>query len=148
MVDLDGDFEPFASAFPNRLVPDVIEMVIREWPNFKRPTDVPLENRITNRLVGHLRRQMRNSTGQHCLCVLHSNSILRHTCQICLKLSKRPTISAMGISILFTPSLSSLRTNDDSASRWSVRRSHSGFLTRQLDRQVQNCLSFAHGRRN
>jgi len=29
MVDLEGDFEPFASAFPNRLVPDVIEMVIR-----------------------------------------------------------------------------------------------------------------------
>ena len=60
MVDLDGDFKPFASAFPNRFVPDVIEMVVREWPNFKRPTDVPLENRITNRLVGHLRRQMRN----------------------------------------------------------------------------------------
>ena len=60
MVDLEGDFEPFASAFPNRLVPDVIEMVVREWPNCTRPTDVPLENRITNRFVGHLRRQMRN----------------------------------------------------------------------------------------
>lgn len=60
MFDLHGDFQPFSNAFPNRLVPDVIEMVIREWPSCTRPTDKPLENRITNRLVGHLRRQMRN----------------------------------------------------------------------------------------
>jgi hypothetical protein len=60
MVELDGDFEADASAFPNRLVPDVIEMLIREWPSCPRPTDVPLENRITNRLVGHLQRQMRH----------------------------------------------------------------------------------------
>jgi hypothetical protein len=60
MVEVEGDFELFADAFPNRLVPSVVEMVIREWPNCPRPTDIPLENRITNRLVGHLRRQMRN----------------------------------------------------------------------------------------
>lgn len=60
MVDFQGNFDPFAQAFPNDLVPSVIDLMLKEWPNAPRPTANPLENRITHRFVGHLQRVMRN----------------------------------------------------------------------------------------
>jgi hypothetical protein len=60
MLNVEGDFELFATAFPNRLVPDVIRMILHEWPTCPRPTKKPLENRITNRFVAHLQSRMRN----------------------------------------------------------------------------------------
>ena len=60
MVGLQGDFDLFAQAFPNDLVPSVFQLTLKEWPNAPRPEGNPLENRITNRFVGHLQRVMRN----------------------------------------------------------------------------------------
>ncbi len=59
MVGVQGDFDLFAQAFPNDLVPSVFRLMLREWPNASRPEGNPLENRITNRFVGHLTRVMR-----------------------------------------------------------------------------------------
>ena len=60
MVGFQGNFDPFARAFPNDLVPSVFMLMLKEWPNALRPAGNPLENRITNRFVGHLRRVMRD----------------------------------------------------------------------------------------
>jgi hypothetical protein len=60
MVGFQGNFELFAQAFPNDLVPSVFMLMLKEWPNAPRPAGNPLENRITNRFVGHLQRVMRN----------------------------------------------------------------------------------------
>ena len=60
MVGFQGNFDPFARAFPNDLVPTVLMLMLNEWPNALRPAGNPLENRITNRFVGHLRRVMRD----------------------------------------------------------------------------------------
>jgi len=59
MGGFQGSFELFADAFPNDLVPSVFRMMLKEWPNAPRPVDTPLENRITNRFVGHLQKVMR-----------------------------------------------------------------------------------------
>lgn len=60
MAGTRGDFDRFAHAFPNDLVPSVIRFMLAEWPNAPRPRENPLENRITNRFVGHLRRVLRS----------------------------------------------------------------------------------------
>jgi hypothetical protein len=60
MVGFQGNFDLFAQAFPNALVPSVFGLMLSEWPNAPRPTGNPLENRITNLFVGHLQRAMRN----------------------------------------------------------------------------------------
>ncbi len=48
-----GNYDLFGAAFPNDLLPYVFRMILEEWPKFERP-ERPLENRITNRFVGHL----------------------------------------------------------------------------------------------
>ncbi len=59
MVGFQGNFELFAKAFPDDLVPSVFRMMLKEWPHAPRPVADPLENRITNRFVGHLQKVMR-----------------------------------------------------------------------------------------
>jgi hypothetical protein len=54
-----GNFDLWAPAFPNGLLPQVFSLILNEWPNFIRPTGKPIENRITNRFVGHLRKHFR-----------------------------------------------------------------------------------------
>jgi hypothetical protein len=56
-----GDFDSFADAFPTDLLPAVFALVLKEWPNGPRPEGNPLENRITNRFVGHLQDVMRRT---------------------------------------------------------------------------------------
>jgi hypothetical protein len=58
-MNLAGEFNLFADAFPTGLLPEVFSVVIEEWPNSPRPEGKPLENRITNRFVGHLSNAMR-----------------------------------------------------------------------------------------
>lgn len=53
-MNVGGNFDGFADVFDNSLLPEVFAMVIEEWPKALRPTAKPLENRITNRFVGHL----------------------------------------------------------------------------------------------
>lgn len=53
-MNVGGNFDGFADVFDNRLLPAVFAMVIEEWPRAPRPTAKPIENRITNRFVGHL----------------------------------------------------------------------------------------------
>lgn len=60
MVAFQGNFDLFAKAFPNDLIPSVLTLMLREWPNAPRPSGNPIENRITTRFVGHLERVMRN----------------------------------------------------------------------------------------
>ncbi len=58
-MSTSGAFDLFAAAFPNEMVPDVIQFILAEWPNVKPPAGKPLENRITSRLAGHLSNAMR-----------------------------------------------------------------------------------------
>jgi len=60
-----GDFHHFETAFPNEFVPDVLRLLLAEWPKVTRPDANPLENRITNRFVGHLRMVMRKQDRPH-----------------------------------------------------------------------------------
>lgn len=59
MDDSQGIFDFFAQAFPNDLLPSVFRFMLAEWPNSPRPSENPLENRITNRFVAHLQDVMR-----------------------------------------------------------------------------------------
>ena len=61
-MNLAGTFDLFADAFPVGLLPEVFAMVLEEWPKAPRPVGKPLENRITNRLVGHLVKVMRKKS--------------------------------------------------------------------------------------
>lgn len=58
-MNIAGTFDPYAKAFPTDLLPEIFTVVLEEWPNSPRPAGNPLENRITNRFVGHLERVMR-----------------------------------------------------------------------------------------
>ncbi len=61
-MNVAGNFEFFADAFPTDLLPAVFDLILAEWPNSPRPEDTPLENRITNRFVGHLTNAMRRKS--------------------------------------------------------------------------------------
>ena len=52
-------FDDYADAFPEGLLPQVFRLLAEQWPHFRRTTENPLENRITNRFVGYLHRAMR-----------------------------------------------------------------------------------------
>ena len=58
-MNVAGTFDHYADAFPTGLLPKIFSVVIEEWPNSPRPKGNPLENRITNRFVGHLQNAMR-----------------------------------------------------------------------------------------
>ncbi len=58
-MNVAGEFDRYADAFPTDLLPEVFSVVIEEWPNSPRPESNPIENRITNRFVGHLTNAMR-----------------------------------------------------------------------------------------
>jgi hypothetical protein len=57
-----GSFDQFADAFPTGLLPEIFTLVLEEWPQAPRPSGEPLENRITNRFVGHLTNVMRKKS--------------------------------------------------------------------------------------
>jgi hypothetical protein len=61
-MNVAGTFDGFANAFPTDLLPTVFAMVWKEWPKSPRPDQKPLENRITNRFVGHLTGVMRKES--------------------------------------------------------------------------------------
>jgi hypothetical protein len=61
-MNIAGNFDYFADTFPTALLPRVFDMICNEWPKSPRPDDNPIENRITNRFVGHLIRVMRKET--------------------------------------------------------------------------------------
>ena len=61
-MNIAGDFNCFADAFPTGLLPTVFDMVCKEWPKSPRPENNPLENRITSRFVGHLTGVMRRQS--------------------------------------------------------------------------------------
>lgn len=64
-MNFSGNPHLWADMFPTRLLPAVFKMILVEWPNFTRPTsDRPLENRITNRFVGHLKQVTRTNRSQ------------------------------------------------------------------------------------
>jgi hypothetical protein len=53
-----GNPEPWADAFPVEHLPAVFRVILEEWLRFVRPiARQKLENRITNRFVGHLQRE-------------------------------------------------------------------------------------------
>lgn len=56
---ISGNFEPWARAFPNSLVPQLLRCILAEWPRFIRPLR-NLENRITVRFVAHLQYTLRD----------------------------------------------------------------------------------------
>jgi len=58
-MNVAGEYDLFADAFPTDLLPEVFSVVIDEWPKSPRPEGNPLENRITNRFVGHVANAMR-----------------------------------------------------------------------------------------
>jgi len=58
-MNVAGTFDHYADAFPTGLLPQIFSVIITEWPNSPRPEGNPLENRITNRFVGHLKNAMR-----------------------------------------------------------------------------------------
>lgn len=70
-MSTQGDFDLFATAFPRGLLPEVIQLMVDEWPNISPPQSNPLENRITNRFAGHLTKVMRT----------YENPRLRFTCR-------------------------------------------------------------------
>jgi hypothetical protein len=70
-MSTSGEFDLFAPAFPNDMVPDVIQFLLAEWPNVKPPAGKPLENRITSRLAGRLTNAMRE----------HDRPQFRFTCR-------------------------------------------------------------------
>ncbi|WP_367874279.1 hypothetical protein [Luteolibacter sp. Populi] len=46
--------------FPLEYLPAVFQMILKEWPNFTRPSSARrLENQISNRFVGHLKQVAR-----------------------------------------------------------------------------------------
>lgn len=53
-MEITGNFDDFADAFPEPLLPWVFSVILREWPKFPRTSRQPLENRITIPFVGHL----------------------------------------------------------------------------------------------
>lgn len=59
-MSVSGDFSPWAKEFPVDRLPAIFSVVLDQWPKFKRPKDRrKLENRITNRFVGHLQRTVK-----------------------------------------------------------------------------------------
>ncbi|MGE0529472.1 MAG: hypothetical protein AB7P49_20660 [Bdellovibrionales bacterium] len=58
-MNLAGDFDLFSELFPTDLLPSIFSFVLSEWPESPRPTGDPIEIRITNRFVGHLRTVLR-----------------------------------------------------------------------------------------
>lgn len=69
-MNLAGEFNLFADAFPTGLLPEIFSVVIEEWPNSTRPEGNPLENRITNRFVGHLQNAMRRKRRPNFIFIL------------------------------------------------------------------------------
>ena len=61
-MNIAGSFGCFADAFPTDLLPSVFAIVCKEWPKSPRPDGNPIENRITNRFVGHLSAVLRKET--------------------------------------------------------------------------------------
>lgn len=53
-MEIGGNFDDFADAFPANLLPWVLRIIIKEWIHFPRTTRNPIENRITKPFVGHL----------------------------------------------------------------------------------------------
>ncbi len=53
-MEIRGDFDDFADAFPAGLLPWVFRVILQEWTHFPRTSRKPLENRITKPFVGHL----------------------------------------------------------------------------------------------
>lgn len=53
-MEVLGNFDDFADAFPMGLLPLVFRVILQEWPKFPRTSRKPLENRITKPFVGHL----------------------------------------------------------------------------------------------
>jgi hypothetical protein len=53
-MEVVGNFDDFADAFPKGLLPWVFRVILQEWPKFPRTSRKPLENRITKPFVGHL----------------------------------------------------------------------------------------------
>ncbi len=60
-MNVAGSFDPFADAFPTDLLPAIFALILDEWPRASRPTDKPIENRITNCFLGHLQHVMRRN---------------------------------------------------------------------------------------
>jgi len=60
-----GSFGLFAEAFPTDLLPAVFALILEEWPRSPRPDEKPIENRISNRFVGHLNNAMRKKLPHH-----------------------------------------------------------------------------------
>jgi hypothetical protein len=57
-----GNPNLWADMFPTEHLPAVFQMILAEWPNFARPTSAKkLENRISNRFVGHLKQAARRT---------------------------------------------------------------------------------------
>lgn len=59
-MNIGGSFDAWVDAFPVEVIPEIIRTVVAEWPRCARPASNPIENRFTNRLVGHLNRVTRN----------------------------------------------------------------------------------------
>lgn len=53
-MEVVGNFDLFADAFPESLLPWLFNVILQEWPKFPRTSRQPLENRITKPFVGHL----------------------------------------------------------------------------------------------
>ncbi len=53
-MEIIGNFDDFADAFPADLLPWVFSVILNEWTHFPRTSRKPLENRITKPFVGHL----------------------------------------------------------------------------------------------
>ena len=66
-MNVTGTYDHFADAFPTDLLPEVFALVIKEWSNSPRPEEKPIENRITNRFVGHLEDVMRKRANRSLL---------------------------------------------------------------------------------
>ncbi|MEO5716298.1 MAG: hypothetical protein ABIT37_22655 [Luteolibacter sp.] len=57
-----GNPNLWADMFPTEHLPAVFQMILAEWPNFTRPAATKkLENRISNRFVGHLKQTARKA---------------------------------------------------------------------------------------
>lgn len=57
-----GNPSLWADMFPTEHLPAILQVILSEWPNFARPTSAKtLENRISNRFVGHLKSVARRT---------------------------------------------------------------------------------------
>jgi len=59
-MEATGNFSTWEDCFPNSLLPQLFEILVTEWPEFRRPSSNPLKNRITHNFVDHLKRKTRN----------------------------------------------------------------------------------------